>query len=447
MYARADPCMGTCLAPHTRTCARLHRSWHATDSPAPRLARRLLSVTHIAVASEPTVVTHDADSLPVRGTEWRIDPDPARIERLLSVKPVDVEPAPALSFARNVFVPLTTACRYTCTYCTYFDPPGEASLLSPNEIRGIVRQGADAGCTEALFTFGDDPDDRYTAIHDQLAEWGHDSIHSYLQEACEIALSEGLLPHANPGDQTRAQMAQVADLNPSMGVMLETTAGVPAHSGRRIKEPAQRLATIKTAGELGVPFTTGILVGIGEEPRDRAVSLLAIRALHERYGHIQEVIVQPVVENERWSGGSPSVGTLRRTVAMARVALPESVSLQVPPNLAPVREVVDCGIDDLGGVSPVTDDHINPEYAWHALAELREVAAYAGVPLEERLPVYERYLPPELRSDAFDGTPAEPPRGGGSWLSDRIVDAIQAEDAAGRRYRSVVEGESGVTAD
>jgi len=381
-------------------------------------------------------------SLPVRGSDAPIDVDPGTVERLLSVTPADVEPALELSFARNVFVPLTTACRYTCTYCTYFDPPGEASLLSPGEIRSIVRQGADAGCTEALFTFGDDPDDRYTAIHDQLAEWGHDSIHTYLREACEIALSEGLLPHANPGDQTREQMAAVADLNPSMGVMLETTADVAAHSGPRVKEPAQRLGTISTAGELGVPFTTGILVGIGESPRDRAVSLLAIRALHERYGHVQEVIVQPVVDNERWQGGSPGVETLRRTVAMARVALPESVSLQVPPNLAPVREVVDCGIDDLGGVSPVTADHINPDYAWPALEELRGIAADAGVPLRERLPVYERYLPADLRSDAFDGAPADPPPGGGSWLSDRLVDAIRADDAAGRRYRAVLDPES-----
>jgi len=386
-------------------------------------------------------------SLAVRGSDAPIDVDPVAVQRLLSVAPADVEPAPELSFARNVFVPLTTACRYTCTYCTYFDPPGEASLLSPEEIRRIVRQGANAGCTEALFTFGDDPDDRYTAIHDQLAEWGQASIHTYLREACEIALSEGLLPHANPGDQTREQMAEVADLNPSMGVMLETTADVAAHSGPRVKEPAQRLGTIRTAGELGVPFTTGILVGIGETPRDRAVSLLAIRALHERYGHVQEVIVQPVVDNERWRGGSPGVETLRRTVAMARVALPESVSLQVPPNLAPVRDVVDCGIDDLGGVSPVTDDHINPDYAWPALEELREIAADAGVPLRERLPVYERYLPADLRTDAFDGVPADPPPGGGSWLSDRLVDAIRADDAAGRRYRAVLDREPPDTAE
>ncbi|WP_121820608.1 7,8-didemethyl-8-hydroxy-5-deazariboflavin synthase subunit CofG [Halostella salina] len=361
----------------------------------------------------------------------------AAVAELLDVTPGDVSPADELSFARNVFVPLTTACRYTCTYCTYFDPPGEATLMSPDEVRDVLRTGADAGCTEALFTFGDDPDDRYEAVHEQLAEWGHDSIHDYLRRVCEIALDEGLLPHANPGDQTREEMARVADLNASMGVMLETTADVQAHGGPRAKNPGQRLNTIRNAGELGVPFTTGILVGIGDDWADRAESLLAIRELHERYGHVQEVIVQPVAENERWRGPTPSVDDLRRAVAMARHCLPETVSVQVPPNLAPAGEVVDCGIDDLGGVSPVTDDHINPDYAWPALDALRNIADDAGVPLRERLPVYERYLPPDLRSPGFDGDPAT-----GDWISERVRAALTADDAAGERYRAVLGGES-----
>lgn len=343
----------------------------------------------------------------------------SEIDRLLDVTPDDVGAASELSFARNVFVPLTTACRYTCTYCTYYDPPGQASLMSPDEIRESVRMGADAGCTEALFTFGDDPDERYAQIHEQLAEWGHESIHSYLREACEIALDEGLLPHSNPGDQTRAQMEQVADVNASMGVMLETTADVQAHGGPRAKSPEQRLNTIRVAGELGVPFTTGILVGIGETWRDRAVSLLAIARLHERHGHIQEVLVQNVVPNERWREDPVPVETTRRAVAMARAALPETVSVQVPPNLSPVRELLDCGVDDLGGVSPVTDDYINPDYAWPALAELRDIADVAGVPLTERLPVYERYV-------------------GEGWISPRIDDAIHADNEAGRRYQSIL---------
>ncbi|TKR28071.1 7,8-didemethyl-8-hydroxy-5-deazariboflavin synthase subunit CofG [Natronomonas salsuginis] len=344
----------------------------------------------------------------------------ADVDRLVDVTPSAVEPADELSFARNVFVPLTTACRYTCTYCTYYDPPGAASLLSPDEISDICERGAAAGCTEALFTFGDDPDDRYTEVHDQLSEWGHDSIHSYLREACEIALECGLLPHSNPGDQTRWQMELVADVNASMGVMLETTAEVQAHGGPRAKDPGQRLATIATAGELGMPFTTGILVGIGETMRDRAESLLAIRELHERYGHVQEIIVQPVVQNERWREDSPDLETIRRVTAMARVALPPEISIQSPPNLAPVEDLLDCGVDDFGGVSPVTDDHINPEYAWPALRELEDIAETAGVPLSERLPVHERYV-----SEA--------------WLSPRIEAAIEADGPAGRRYRALLD--------
>jgi FO synthase subunit 1 len=350
--------------------------------------------------------------------------DQSEIDALLEVTPDDVAPADHLSYAKNVFLPLTTACRYTCTYCTFYDVPGEATLMSPEEIRETVRMGADAGCTEALFTFGDDPDDRYTGIHDELADYGHDSIHSYLREACEIALDEGLLPHSNPGDQTRSQMALVADVNASMGVMLETTADVRAHSGGRRKSPGQRLHTIRTAGELGVPFTTGILVGIGEGWRDRAESLLAIRRLHERYGHVQEVIVQNVVPNERSPFERPSVETMRRVVAMARHALPEEVSVQVPPNLSPTRDLLDCGVDDLGGVSPVTDDYINPEYEWPALRELEDIAEQAGVPLRERLPVYERYL-------------NDPDR---EWVSERIRAAIDADSDAGRRYRAVLDG-------
>jgi FO synthase subunit 1 len=363
--------------------------------------------------------------------------EPADVEAALAVEPADVEAATELTFARNVFLPLTTACRYTCTYCTFFDPPGDATLMDDADVDAVLERGRDAGCTEALFTFGDDPDDRYTEVHAQLDDWGYDDIHEYLAAVCEYTLDAGVLPHSNPGDQTRREMAAVAPYNASMGVMLETIADVDVHAGPRQKSPAQRVQTIRYAGELKVPFTTGILVGVGETWRDRAESLLVIRALHERYGHIQEVIVQPVVENERWAGGSPSVETMRRVTAMARWVLPDEVSVQVPPNLAPVRDLLSCGIDDLGGVSPVTDDHINPEYAWPALRELEAIAQEAGVPLRERLPVHERYLPADLRRDDFDGTPAP----GDDWLDDPILDALHDDGPAGERYRRVYDGD------
>jgi len=366
------------------------------------------------------------------------------VERLLSVTPDDVGPAGRLSFARNVFVPLTTACRYTCTYCSYYDVPGEATLLSPSEIRERCRIGADAGCTEALFTFGDDPDDRYVRIHDQLAEWGFNSIHGYLYRACEIALTEGLLPHSNPGDLTAAQFRRLREVNVSMGVMLETTADVDAHAGGRRKTPGQRLNTIRAAGRHGVPFTTGILVGIGETWRDRAESLLAIRTLHERYGHVQEVIVQNVVPNERSDFDRPDVDTMRRVLAMARVALPDAVSVQVPPNLSPAADLLDCGIDDLGGISPVTEDYINPDYAWPALGELRSIADDGGVPLVERLPTHARYLPEGIRPS--DVEPAPSPVGRDAWVPETITERIRRADPHGRRLRAVARGEGPLSA-
>ena len=367
-----------------------------------------------------------------------IDIDDAETDRLLSVTPDDVEAPTTLSFSRNVFLPLTTACRYTCTYCTYYDVPGEATLMSLDEVRDVVRMGADAGCTEALFTFGDEPDDRYTEIHRQLDEWGYDDILDYLVAACEVALEEGLLPHSNPGDLTREQFASLAPVNASMGVMLETTADVAAHSGGRKKTPGQRLNTIRAAGEEGVPFTTGILVGIGESWRDRAESLLAIRELHERYGHIQEVIVQNVVPNDRSDFERPSIQTMRRVVAMARDALPEEVSVQVPPNLSEAASLVDCGVDDLGGVSPVTDDYVNPEYAWPALQELTDIADEAGVPLRERLPVYGRFLPDGVRPSAT--TPAPAPQNRDDWIRHPISERLRDDDVHGERLRRVAHG-------
>ncbi|MGQ4557446.1 7,8-didemethyl-8-hydroxy-5-deazariboflavin synthase subunit CofG [Halobellus sp. GM3] len=374
-----------------------------------------------------------------------IELEESAVDRLLSVGPSDVESAAELTFSRNVFLPLTTACRYTCTYCTYYDVPGEAALLSPEEVRQRLRVGADAGCTEALFTFGDAPDERYTAVHNQLAEWGYDGVLGYLRDCCEMALEAGLLPHSNPGDLTEADFERLAPVNASMGVMLETTADVRAHSGTRRKTPGQRLNTIRAAGEVGVPFTTGILVGIGETWRDRAESLLAIAALHERYDHVQEVIVQNVVPNERSDFERPSVEAMRRVVAMARAALPEEVSVQVPPNLSPAAELLDCGVDDLGGVSPVTDDYVNPDYAWPALDELADLADDAGVPLYERLPVYDRYLPDPIRRDGFGGRPAATPRANHPWLPERVVDAITDDGVHGERLRGVARRDAPLT--
>ena len=359
----------------------------------------------------------------------KFDVDEAAVERLLAVSPAEIAPPETVTVARNVFLPLTTACRYTCGYCAFYDPPGEATLMTPAETQSTLERGRATGCSEALFTFGDEPDDRYGAIHDRLADRGLDSMQSALRAAAEQALDAGLLPHGNPGDQTREQLAAVADVMASMGVMLETTADVPAHGGPRGKSPAERLATIRAAGEVSVPFTTGILVGIGEDWRDRAESLLAIAALQAEYGHVQEVIVQPATPNARWDRDPPSTETLRRTVAMARAALPEAVSVQIPPNLAPVEPLIAAGADDLGGVSPVTADHVNPEAAWPALADLRQTVEGTGRQLVERLPVRDRFLPDSGLEN--------------EWISEPVGRVIYGDTAVGRRYRQVLGEEGG----
>jgi len=326
----------------------------------------------------------------------------------LAVMPDQISAPEELTVCRNVFLPLTTACRYTCAYCTYYDVPGRSKTMGDDEIRTSLRRAAEAGCVEALFTFGDRPDDRYAELADDLERRGHGSLHALHLRACEWALELGLLPHSNPGDLSWEQLRDLKEVNASMGVMLETCADVPAHAGPRRKEPGRRLQTLEYAGRQKVPFTTGLLIGIGETWEDRAASLLCLRRLHEAYGHIQEVIIQNVVPNRRWKRPAPDVETMRRVVAMARATLPPEVELQVPPNLSDVEPLLDCGVGDLGGVSPLTDDYINPDYKWPALRALEALAARHGKRLVERLPVYPQYV---NRAD---------------WLSDTIREALQA---------------------
>ena len=366
---------------------------------------------------------------PAVSTELDLSVEESAVQALLAVEPSEIDTASEVTFARNVFVPLTTACRYTCGYCTFYDPPGAAELMAPAAVSQSLQCGAAAGCSEALFTFGDAPDDRYRAIHETLHGYGHDSIQSYLREAAERALDVGLLPHGNPGDQTREQLAAVADVMASMGVMLETTADVPAHRGPRAKSPGRRLETIRLAGQHEIPFTTGILVGIGEGWQDRAESLLAIAEMQERYGHIQEVIVQPVSPNDRWDGERPDTSTLKRVVAMARHALPPAVSVQVPPNLAAIEPLLEAGADDLGGVSPVTVDHVNPEYEWPALADIRKSVTESGRTLRERLPVHQRFLPETGLAN--------------EWIGEPVGRVIFGDTPEGQRYREIVGADDG----
>jgi FO synthase len=309
-----------------------------------------------------------------------------------------------VSYSRKVFIPLTHLCRDVCHYCTFAKRPraGKAAFMSADDVLAVARAGAAAGCTEALFTLGDKPELRYRAAREALAELGHETTISYLREMCALVLKEtGLLPHINPGIMTREEIAALRDVSASMGIMLESSSdrlcepgGV--HYGSPDKLPAVRLEMMRIAGELAVPFTTGILIGIGETRAERLDSLHAIRALHEQHGHIQEVIVQNFrakPDTRRAKAPEPDLDDLLWTIAAARLILPEDVHVQAPPNLSPgvYEQLINAGIDDWGGVSPVTPDHVNPEAPWPQIDALAQRTAAMGKLLVQRLPVYPAY--------------------------------------------------------
>ena len=297
-----------------------------------------------------------------------------------------------ITFSRNVFIPLTTVCRNRCDYCGFRTPVQEGCILGPDEVGRLLRHGAATGCTEALFTFGERPEAEpgFSAL---LSALGYESILDYCYDLCLLAIREGLLPHTNAGVLGYAEMERLREVNASMGLMLETVADLPAHRNSPGKRPEERIRMMEDAGRLRIPFTTGILVGIGETMGDREESLMAIRDLHRRYGHIQEVIVQNFCPKEGTPmARSPGVSTdeMCVTIEIARDILPREVAVQVPPNLADAASLVPCGADDLGGVSPVTPDYINPEHPWPGTGELEKVAGDAE--LRERLCIYPRFI-------------------------------------------------------
>src|SRR5271156_6129324 len=306
-----------------------------------------------------------------------------------------------LSYSRKVFIPLTHLCRDVCHYCTFAERPRarQSAYLSADEVLAIARAGAAAGCTEALFTLGDKPELRYRAAREALADLGHPTTISYLRAMCALVLKEtNLLPHVNPGVMTRDEIASLREVTASQGVMLESTSeklcepgGV--HYGSPDKHPAARLETLRLAGELRVPFTTGILIGIGETRADRLDALETIATLHEQYGHIQEVIVQNFrakPDTKRAEAEEPDLDDLLWTIAAARLILPEDVHVQAPPNLSPgvYHNLIGEGIDDWGGVSPVTIDHVNPEAPWPELDAVARHTAEMDKILVPRLPIY-----------------------------------------------------------
>jgi FO synthase len=312
---------------------------------------------------------------------------------------------PLVTYSPKVFVPLTMLCRDVCGYCTFARPPrrGERAYLPLEEVLAVARAGAAAGCREALFTLGDKPELRYRVAREELASLGCGSTLEYLAVAARAVLEQtGLLPHVNPGVMTAGELAGLRRVSASMGLMLETASGrlggrgMP-HWASPDKVPARRLATIEAAGKLRIPFTTGILIGIGETREERVEALLAIRELGERHGHVQEVIVQ----NFRAKPGTrmadhpePALEEHLWTIAVARILLGAGWSVQAPPNLAyeEFPRLLDAGIDDWGGVSPVTVDHVNPEAPWPALERLRAATASRGLELAPRLAVRPEYV-------------------------------------------------------
>ena len=309
-----------------------------------------------------------------------------------------------ISYSRKVFIPLTHLCRDVCHYCAFAARPraGRSAYLSPDEVLAIARAGAAAGCTEALFTLGDKPELRYRAARDALKALGYETTIDYLQAMCALVLREtGLLPHANPGVMSRSELAGLRTVSASQGVMLESSSARlcepgRVHYGSPDKRPEARLETLRLAGELRAPFTTGILIGIGETRAESLEALFAIRDLNRRFGHVQEVIVQNfrAKPGTKLAGAAePDLDDLLWSIAAARLILGAAMNIQAPPNLSPgiYPRLIAAGINDWGGISPVTPDHVNPEAPWPVIAELAERTAAAGKVLVHRLPIYPSY--------------------------------------------------------
>ena len=339
-----------------------------------------------------------------------------------------------VTYSRKVFLPITNLCRDRCSYCTFRKDPDDpgAWTMQREEIREWLDRGRVQGCKEALMCLGDSPEAAFPSYRTTLARIGHRSTVDYVYEACEMALAAGLLPHTNAGVLSSEEMLRLRPVNVSLGLMLESASprlcarGMPHHHAPD-KEPTRRLAMISEAGRLRIPFTTGILLGIGETPEERVDALFAIADLHRAHGHIQEVIVQ----NFRAKDGipmadtpEPTAGDMARAIAVARLVLGGDMNLQAPPNLNPDdhRLLLRAGINDWGGISPVTRDYVNPEAAWPRIAELAETCRTEGFTLGERLAIYPEYT----RPDFLDPTLAAPVDRLGSRIVQEDTHAVAA---------------------
>jgi FO synthase len=309
-----------------------------------------------------------------------------------------------VTYSRKVFLPVTNLCRDRCSYCTFRKDPRdpEAWTMTPDEILDWIERGKAQGCKEALMCLGDKPELAYSGYRATLAGFGHQNTTEYIYRACKIALAQGLLPHTNAGVMSYDEMKWLKEVNVSLGLMLENISprlrqrGM-AHFSAPDKDPAVRVRMLREAGELEIPFTTGILIGIGETREECVDSLLAIRDIHREYGHIQEVIVQNFRAKPRTRmayAPEPESLEMAKTVAVARLLLGGQMNLQAPPNLSPHdhKLILRAGINDWGGISPVTKDYVNPEAAWPHLVTLAQTCQEEGFTLRERLAIYPEYI-------------------------------------------------------
>lgn len=327
---------------------------------------------------------------------------PGLLERASAVR--DRRWGRRLTYSPKVFLPVTNLCRNHCSYCSFRRSPGDpgAWTMSPSEVEEWLARGRDQGCAEALLCLGDKPESAFGAYRRELATWGHDGTVSYLEAVARDALRHGLLPHTNAGVLTADDMARLKPVNVSLGLMLETASArlcAPGMPHRRApdKRPEVRLKMLDDAGRLGIPFTTGILLGIGETKRERVEALLAIRDASRAHGHVQEVIVQTFRAHPGTpmrDAPEPTDAEVAHAVALARLVLDEDVTVQAPPNLnaGATELLVRAGINDFGGISPVTPDYINPAHAWPHVAKLGEACARLGFDLAPRLAIHDAWL-------------------------------------------------------